>query len=77
VFVQPAYEVGLNRKGEGQIALESRYLVGCQSTTQCTVTRAPTPAIARTHNDLAAMYDRMLRDWERAREFELVSELAD
>jgi hypothetical protein len=26
---------------------------------------APTPAIARTHNDLAAMYDRMAREAER------------
>lgn len=26
---------------------------------------APNPAIARTHNDLAAMYDRMAREAER------------
>ena len=32
---------------------------------------APTPAIARTHNDLAAMYERQARDEERKREFEL------
>lgn len=28
---------------------------------------APTPAIARTHSDLAAMYDRMAREAERER----------
>ena len=27
--------------------------------------RAPNPAIARTHNDLAAMYDRMAKEAER------------
>jgi len=30
--------------------------------------RAPNPAIARTHNDLAAMYDRMAREAERVPE---------
>ena len=38
---------------------------------------APTPAIARTHNDLAAMYDRMAKEAERAREFHLEPEPAD
>ena len=33
---------------------------------------APTPAIARTHSDLAAMYARMAREAER----ELIDELA-
>jgi len=27
--------------------------------------RAPTPALARVHDDLAAMYDRMAREAER------------
>jgi len=39
--------------------------------------RAPNPAIACTHNDLAAMYDRMAQEGERALEFELEPELAD
>jgi len=39
--------------------------------------RAPTPAIARTHEDLAAMYERQAREWERAREFTLEPEPAD
>jgi hypothetical protein len=39
--------------------------------------RAPTPAIARTHNDLAAMYDRMVVTWDRAKAFELETEVAD
>ncbi len=30
--------------------------------------RAPNTAIARTHNDLAAMYDRMAKEAERERE---------
>lgn len=33
--------------------------------------RAPNAAIAGTHNDLAAMYERMAREAERALEFEL------
>ena len=33
---------------------------------------APNPAIARTHSDLAVMYDRMAREAER----ELIDELA-
>ena len=32
---------------------------------------APTAAIARTHNDLAVMYDRMAKEAERELEFEL------
>lgn len=32
---------------------------------------APTPAVARTHKDLAAMYERMAREAERALHFEL------
>jgi hypothetical protein len=29
---------------------------------------APNPALARTHNDLASMYDRMAKEAERAQE---------
>ncbi|HXG81679.1 MAG TPA: hypothetical protein VNJ05_07745 [Sphingomicrobium sp.] len=32
---------------------------------------APTPTLARVHEDLAAMYDRQARAAERALEFEL------
>jgi hypothetical protein len=32
---------------------------------------APTPALARVHEDLAAMYERQAREAERAREFHL------
>lgn len=38
---------------------------------------APTPAIARVHEDLAAMYDRMAREAERARAFQLEPEFTD
>jgi hypothetical protein len=38
---------------------------------------APTPAIARTHSNLAAMYERQAREAERAREFQLEPEPAD
>ena len=34
-------------------------------------THAPNPRLARVHEDLAAMYDRMAREAERALEFEL------
>ena len=38
---------------------------------------APSPALARVHEDLAAMYERQARESERARAFELEAELAD
>ncbi|WP_294121844.1 hypothetical protein [Sphingomonas sp.] len=38
---------------------------------------APTPAIARVHEDLAAMYDRMAREAERELELERELILAD
>ena len=38
---------------------------------------APTPALARVHDDLAAMYERQAREAERARAFQLEPELAD
>jgi len=38
---------------------------------------APSPAIARTHEDLAAMYERQAKEWERVREFQLEMEDAD
>ena len=38
---------------------------------------APTPALAQVHNDLAAMYERMAQEGERALEFHLEAEPAD
>jgi len=38
---------------------------------------APSPALARTHEELAAMYERQAKKWELARAFELEMEEAD
>ena len=64
-------------KEPGMASERPQYYLARATEERAAAARAPTPAIARTHNDLAAMYARMAREAERALEFELVPELAD
>jgi hypothetical protein len=52
------------------------YLARAAEERNCAAT-APTPALARVHEDLATMYSRMAREAEQARAFQLEPELAD
>jgi hypothetical protein len=66
-----------SNKESGMASERPQYYLARATEERAAAASAPTPAIARTHSNLAAMYDRMAREAERALEFELVPELAD